>query len=260
MRLGRLQTDQGPRFAQISDGHFTLCEGTFPNLIPIGDAIPLDSTRLLAPIVPTKIVAVASNYPKHAAEMGKEVPESPRIFLKPPSAVIGPGRPIFIPPGTTRTDPEGELAIVMGRRADHLVPTESILDHIYGYTCGNDVTARDFQKADGIFGRGKGFDTFCPLGPWVITDVDPGDLAIHTAVNGEVRAAGRTSDMHFDIPTLLRFITNIMTLEPGDVILTGTPPGVGPVEDGDEIAVFVEGIGTLRNTVQNRVDRAAPQQ
>jgi len=220
-----------------------------------GAPLRADAVRLMAPVTPTKIVAVGSNYPKHAAEMGKEVPEVPRLFLKPPSALIGPGAPILVPPVTVRVDPEGELAAVIGTRLFRATPEEAMAG-VLGYTCLNDVTCRDFQRQDGLFTRAKGFDTFCPVGPWVVTGLDPLDLEIRTVVNGEVRARGRTSEMFFPLPTLLAFITQVMTLEPGDVVSTGTPPGVAPIHAGDRVAVEIEGIGILENPVRNREDRA----
>ena len=187
--------------------------------------------------------------------MGKPVPQVPRLFLKPPSAVIGPDVAIEIPPGTERVDPEGELACVIGATLSRATEAEC-LDAVFGYTCLNDVTCRDFQRADGLFTRAKGFDTFCPIGPWIETELSPDDLSVATEVSGTPRAAGRTSDMVFSTGRLLAFISSVMTLNPGDVVTTGTPPGVAPIHHGDEVHVVIEGIGTLTNPVVNRSDRA----
>jgi 2-keto-4-pentenoate hydratase/2-oxohepta-3-ene-1,7-dioic acid hydratase in catechol pathway len=211
----------------------------------------LADVRLLAPILPTKIVAIGKNYADHAAEMGGEAPAEPLIFLKPSSAVIGPGDPIARPASVGRVDFEGELAVVVGRLCRD-VPVERAFDVVFGYTCGNDVTARDQQAADGQWSRAKGYDTFCPLGPWIETELDPSDLSITTTVNGEVKQDARTSQLIHDIPKVIAHITAVMTLVPGDVLMTGTPAGVGPIEVGDEVAVTISGIGTLRNVVRER--------
>jgi len=207
----------------------------------------LADVRLLAPVIPrSKIVAIGKNYAAHAAEMGGEVPEEPLMFLKPNTAVVGPGDQIFYPPQSERVDYEGELAVVIGRICRD-VPAEQATDVILGYTIANDVTARDLQKKDGQFTRAKGFDSFCPLGPWVETELDVSDLRVQTFLNGEVKQDGRTSDLIFDVPTLIAHVTSVMTLLPGDVILTGTPAGVGPIVDGDTVEVSVSGLGTLSN-------------
>ena len=217
-----------------------------PSIVPAGDPTPLDEARLLAPVTPGKIVAVGRNYAEHAKELGNEVPSEPILFLKPPSSLLAPGGAIEMPAASNRVDFEGELAIVIGRRAKN-VDAAGWRDFVFGFTCANDVTARDLQKKDVQFTRGKGFDTFCPLGPWIETDLDPSDLAIRTRVNGETKQDGRTSQMVFQPAALIAFISSIMTLEPGDVILTGTPSGIGPLADGDSVEVAIEGIGTLRN-------------
>jgi 2-keto-4-pentenoate hydratase/2-oxohepta-3-ene-1,7-dioic acid hydratase in catechol pathway len=214
-----------------------------------GKELGRESIRLLAPVVPTKIIAVGRNYAAHARELGNEIGQVPLIFSKPPSSVIGPHDEILLPPESKRVDFEGELAIVMGRRCRR-VPRDSWRDVVAGFTCANDVTARDLQKQDGQFTRGKGFDTFCPLGPWITTDLDPGDLGVRTRVNGALRQDGRTSEMAFPVPFLIEFVTSVMTLEPGDLILTGTPEGVGPLTPGDVVEVEVEGVGVLNNHVQ----------
>lgn len=204
-----------------------------------------------------KIVAIGSNYRDHAAEMGKPVPTSPKIFLKAPSAVIYDGEAIVVPPRTVRVDHEAELAVVIGERA-HRVPKQSALDVVAGYTICNDVTARDFQKEDGVFTRGKGFDTFCPLGPVLVTGVDPGNLGIRCFVNGVLRQSSCTDQMVFDVATLIAFVSDIMTLMPGDVISTGTPAGVGPLRPGDVVSVEIDGLGRLTNPVVARDDRVEP--
>ena len=197
---------------------------------------------------PSKIVAVGRNYAEHAKELGNEAPSEPIIFLKPPSALLSHEGKIVRPPQSQRVDFEGELAMVIGKRA-HNVKAERWRDVVRGFTCANDVTARDIQKKDVQFTRGKGFDTFCPLGPHIETELDPADLSLVTRVNGEVKQNGRTSNMIFPCPFIIEFITSVMTLEPGDVILTGTPAGVGPLQSGDTVEVEIQGIGTLRNHV-----------
>jgi 2-keto-4-pentenoate hydratase/2-oxohepta-3-ene-1,7-dioic acid hydratase in catechol pathway len=216
------------------------------------NAIPLGDLRFLSPIVPGKIVCVGRNYAAHAKELGNEVPPEPIIFLKPPSSLLDPQGTIRRPPSSSRVDFEGELAIVIGSRAKR-VARGAWRDVVLGFTCANDVTARDLQKKDVQFTRGKGFDTFCPIGPWIETDLDPSDLRIVTRVNGMVRQDARTSQMMFDCGALVAFVSEIMTLEPGDVILTGTPEGVGPLEAGDSVEVEIEGIGSLSNGVADEV-------
>jgi 2-keto-4-pentenoate hydratase/2-oxohepta-3-ene-1,7-dioic acid hydratase in catechol pathway len=212
-------------------------------------AIPLAAVRLLAPLRPGKIIGVGRNYADHAKELGNEVPKDPLLFLKPPSSVIGPDGTIRMPQESERVDFEGELAVIIGEPARN-VPAEAWRRYVFGFTCGNDVTARDLQKKDVQFTRAKGFDTFCPLGPWIDTTLDPSDLELITTVNGEEKQRGRTSQMIFDVPTLIAYISRIMTLEPGDVILTGTPSGVGPLQRGDEVVVTIESLGTLTSQVQ----------
>jgi 2-keto-4-pentenoate hydratase/2-oxohepta-3-ene-1,7-dioic acid hydratase in catechol pathway len=216
----------------------------------------LADIRLLAPVIPrSKVVAIGKNYAAHAAELGGEVPEEPLMFLKPNTAVIGPGDQILYPPQSQRVDYEGELAVVIGRICRD-VPPEQATDVILGYTIAIDVTARDLQKKDVQFTRAKGFDSFCPLGPWIETDLDPHDFAegrrVQTHLNGDLVQNGSTKDLIFDIPTLVAHVTSVMTLLPGDVILTGTPEGVGPMQPGDEVEVSIEGLGALTNTVVKR--------
>jgi 2-keto-4-pentenoate hydratase/2-oxohepta-3-ene-1,7-dioic acid hydratase in catechol pathway len=214
-----------------------------------GSRWPLADVRLLAPVLPSKVVAIGRNYAEHAAELGNEVPEDPIIFLKPSTAVVGPRDPIVYPSeASERVDFEGELAVVIGRLCRQ-VPPDRVPDVIFGYTCANDVTARDLQAKDGQWARAKGFDTFCPLGPWIETDIDPADLELTTIVNGEIRQNSRTSLLLHDVTALITYVSAVMTLLPGDVLLTGTPAGVGPLKDGDEVSVTIEGIGTLTNGV-----------
>jgi 2-keto-4-pentenoate hydratase/2-oxohepta-3-ene-1,7-dioic acid hydratase in catechol pathway len=210
--------------------------------------IRLSEAQLIAPAVPTKIVCVGLNYHNHITEMGHDLPDEPVIFLKPPTAVIGPDVPIEMPEGVGRVDHEAELAVVVGRRT-HNASREVARANILGYTCGNDVTARDLQAKDGQWTRAKGFDTFCPLGPWIDTDIDPTDLTVECYVNGERRQSASTSDMLFDVYDLVSFISSVMTLVPGDVVLTGTPGGIGQIVAGDTVEVRIEGLGLLRNTV-----------
>lgn len=255
MKLVRIRGPHGPTWAELVDGTVHLLEGSFAmGFRRTRMQGPFDADDLLAPADPTKIIGVAANYAAHAAEMGKPLPDEPRIFLKPNSSIIGPNEPIRIPPGTTRVDPEAELGVVVGRTLQRATRDEAV-EGIFGVTCVNDVTARDFQKKDGIFGRAKGFDSFCPVGPWIDTDLDYRDLEIAAWVNGERRSVGRTSEMHFDVPMLLSFISSIMTLHPGDIIATGTPPGVAPIVAGDRVEVRIEGLGTLSNPVMDRDDR-----
>ena len=212
---------------------------------------------LLAPVTPTKIIGIGSNYRDHAREMGKPVPTAPKIFLKPPSSLIGSGAAIRIPPGTARVDHEAELGVIIGRRCSRVTAAEAMA-YVCGYTVVNDVTARDFQAADGVFARAKGFDTFCPAGPYLVTGINKADgsaLAVRACVNGAIRQDGNTRDMVFDMATLIAYVSQIMTLEPGDLISTGTPAGVGPLVNGDIVAVEVEGVGILENTVVDRDDR-----
>ena len=232
----------GPQQLAIIDGH------PFGDISLTGARVPLAGVRLLPPVLPSKVVAVGRNYAEHAHEMDAEPPADPMLFLKPSTAVVGPGASVVYPKLSTRVDYEGELVVVIGRLCRE-VPVARAHEVILGYTCGNDVTARDLQRADGQWTRGKGFDTFCPLGPWIETELDPADLAISTTVNGEVRQDSRTSLLLHDVATLIAYASAVMTLLPGDVIMTGTPAGVGPLAVGDEVSVSVEGIGTLTNSV-----------
>ena len=209
----------------------------------------LADVRFLAPVEPSKIVCAGRNYAAHAAELGNELPKEPLIFLKPPSSIIGPQEPIVLTPYSQRVEHEGELAIVIGRRCSHLLDTDDALASVLGYTCLNDVTARDLQKSDVQFTRGKGFDTFCPVGPHIETDLDPSNVLVETHVNGARRQSGSTTLMLYPPAFLVRWISRMMTLYPGDVIATGTPAGVGPLVAGDTVEVSVAGVGVLRNPV-----------
>jgi len=213
-----------------------------------GRSWPLADVRLLAPILASKVIAVGRNYAAHAAESGNEVPEEPVIFLKPNTSIVGPGAPIVIPRNASVVHHEAELAVVIGRPCKD-VPAAKAREAILGYTVANDVSARDHQAADGQWTRAKGHDTFCPLGPWIETDLDPSDLEITAEVDGQQRQRSRTSLMVHDIPKLIEWVSAVMTLLPGDVILTGTPEGVGPIVPGDTVSVTVEKIGTLTNPV-----------
>ena len=220
----------------------------FGEIKPTGRVLPASEVRFVAPMLPSKIIAVARNYAEHAKEMGGEVSTEPVVFLKPSTAVIGPDEPIVLPWQSEQVEHEAELAIVIGRMCKD-VPRDRVGEVIFGYTCANDVTARDLQRVDGQWGRAKGFDTFCPLGPWIRTDLDVDDLRITCTVNGEVRQTGTTDDMVHDVADLVHWISGVMTLLPGDVIVTGTPAGVSPIHAGDVVEVRIDGIGALRNPV-----------
>lgn len=217
------------------------------------ESFSLDDVRLLAPVIPrSKVVCVGKNYADHAAEMGGEVPEEPIIFIKPNTSVIGPNEVIQWPSTSERIDHEAELAVVISKICKE-VPREKAQDVIFGYTLANDVTARDLQKKDGQWSRAKGFDTFCPIGPWIDTDFKPANQLVTAHVDGEVRQSAPLSDMVFDVPFIIEFVTKVMTLLPGDVILTGTPSGIGPMNPGGDVVVAIEGLGSLRNKVSKRV-------
>jgi 2-keto-4-pentenoate hydratase/2-oxohepta-3-ene-1,7-dioic acid hydratase in catechol pathway len=217
-----------------------------------GIRFPLTEIRLLAPILPSKVVCIGKNYADHAREMGGEAPDEPVIFLKPSTAVCGPGDPIQRPTQLSeRVDFEGELAVVIGRPCRQVLAAR-VAEVIFGYTCANDVTARDLQAKDGQWTRAKGFDTFCPIGPWIETDVNPNDLELSTVLNGEVKQRSRTSLLLHGVHELVMYVSQVMTLLPGDVLLTGTPAGIGPMDKGDQVSVAIEGIGTLTNPVTDR--------
>ena len=236
--------------SDVGSDVISVLRGTFfEDPVPTGEEVPLDDVRLLAPVLPSKLVCVGKNYAAHAAEFGMKVPEEPPLFLKPSTAVIGPHDPIRLLPISRRVDYEGELAVVIGRLARN-VKAEQAGAYILGYTCANDVTLRDLQKSDQQWARAKGFDGSCPLGPWIETDLDPTDVRIETRLNGEVRQAGQSSDMVFGVAELLEHITSFMTMLPGDVLLAGTPDGVGRLAAGDVVEVEVDGVGTLSNPVE----------
>lgn len=221
----------------------------FGDLDLVDASIPLAQLRLLPPVLPSKVVAIGKNYADHIAEFDAATPDEPLMFLKPNTSVIGPGGTIVLPEPATRVDHEAELAVVIGRLCRH-VAAEDAEAVILGYTCGNDVTARDLQARDGQWTRAKGFDTFCPLGPWIETTAPGADAQIVCRVNGEERQRAPLADLLFDVPRLIEAVTSVMTLLPGDVILTGTPAGVGPLHDGDQVQVAIDGIGELNNEVR----------
>ncbi|HEX5403249.1 MAG TPA: fumarylacetoacetate hydrolase family protein [Pseudonocardiaceae bacterium] len=259
MRIARIAHPDGVAFVSI-DG-----EGTDPSALTAveiaehpfgtpqftGRRWPLADVRLLAPILPSKVVCIGRNYADHAKELGNEVPADPIIFLKPSTSVIGPNAAIKLPPSSTRVDFEGELALVIGTPCKD-VPAARANSVLMGYTVANDVTARDQQKTDGQWTRAKGYDTFCPLGPWIETAIDPSDVRLRTELDGEIKQDSRTSLLIHGIGKLVEWVTTVMTLLPGDVILTGTPAGVAPMSDGQTVSVTIDGIGTLTNPVVNR--------
>ena len=214
-----------------------------------GDRFAIGDVRLLAPILPSKVIAVGRNYAAHAAELGNDVPPRPLIFLKPSTSVIGTFDTIRLPADSQQVEHEAELAVIVGKVAKDL-PREKAMEAVFGYTCANDVTARDQQKEDGQFTRAKGYDSFCPIGPWIETNFDPSSVRVRCAVNGETTQDGNTKDMIFDVATIISFMSHVMTLVPGDVILTGTPEGVSRIVDGDTVTVSIDGIGDLINTVR----------
>ena len=221
----------------------------FGELESTGVELPLGAVRVLAPVIPSKVVCVGKNYADHAREMGGSVPQEPIIFLKPNTAVVGPNDPISLPWQSERVDHEAELAIVIGRIARN-VPRNQASAYILGYTLANDVTARDLQQRDGQWTRAKGFDSFCPIGPWIVNDFTPEDQRISCTVNGQVRQDSTLSHMERDVHEIVEFVTSVMTLLPGDVILTGTPAGIGPLVDGDSVTVSIPGLGALTNPVR----------
>ncbi len=250
MKIVRVRNDEGIVYGAVEPEGIRLYKGS-----PLFEwestetVAPFDSVQLLSPVFPTKVLAVGRNYVEHASEMGVETPDSPVIFLKPATSVIGPGAAIVLPPDSVNVHHEAELAVVIGSVARN-VRAEDATSVILGYTIANDITARDLQRLDGQWTRGKGFDTFCPLGPAIETEFDPLEGAdILCRVNGEIRQSGQTTDMVFGVAELVEYVTRIMTLLPGDVILTGTPSGVGPIVDGDVVEVEVGGIGVLTNPV-----------
>jgi len=252
MIIIRYQSASGPAYGVVENHKVYTLEGDVFGAFQKGQEVgTLEDIQLLAPMVPGKIVALGRNYAEHAKEHGADVPQEPLLFLKATSAVIGPDEPIVLTPLSQRVEHEAELVLVMGKRARH-VPEDKAWDYVLGVTCGNDVTARDLQRSDGQWSRAKSFDTFCPLGPWIVTHLRPediGDLGITCRVNGAMKQMGSTRDMIFSPARLIAHITAAMTLMPGDLIMTGTPAGVSPLKAGDIVEVEVEGIGVLRNPV-----------
>ena len=253
MRIARYTTGEDPTYGIVEGEPGTQWIAEIQGdplhqpVVFTGNRVLLEDVRLLAPIIPrSKVIGIGKNYADHAAEMGSEPPVEPLMFLIPNTAVVGPGDPVVMPTQSAEVHYEGELAVVISRLCKD-VPINRVQDVVFGYTCANDVTARDLQKADGQWARAKGFDTFCPLGPWIETDLDPSDLSIVTRRDGEVVQNGRTVDMIHDVPAIVAYVSQAFTLLPGDVILTGTPAGVGPVAAGQRVEVEIEGIGTLSN-------------
>jgi 2-keto-4-pentenoate hydratase/2-oxohepta-3-ene-1,7-dioic acid hydratase in catechol pathway len=258
MRIARFAHPQGMSFgvvegepdAPASAQTVAQIEGhPFGQIVTTGQRWALSDVRLVSPILPSKVIGVGRNYAAHAAEMGNEIPTEPLLFLKPSTTVSGPGDPVRLPLQSHQVEHEAELAVVINARGAREVSRDRAMDSVFGYTIANDVTARDLQKSDPQWTRAKGFDGFCPLGPWIDTDLDPSDLRVLCDVDGERRQDGRTSQFVFDVPTLVSYISHVMTLLPGDVILTGTPAGVGPLKPGQSVTVAVERLGTLTNPV-----------
>ena len=251
----KLGVGTDPLFGVLNDQDAILVlrgDPIYSGIVPAEKSLNLNDVKLLAPVIPrSKVVCIGKNYADHAAEMDSEVPSEPIIFIKPNTSVIGPNELIIWPRMSERVDYEAELAIVIGRICKE-VPASKAKDVIYGYTLANDVTARDLQKKDGQWSRAKGFDTFCPLGPWIETEFIPGDQKITSTLNGEVKQSSMLSEMIFKVPQIVEFVTNVMTLLPGDVILTGTPAGIGPMPSGASITVAIDGLGALTNKVSSR--------
>ncbi|MFG6401711.1 fumarylacetoacetate hydrolase family protein [Microbacterium sp. P04] len=253
MRIARFSYQDAIRYGIVDDGELVVLAGDpmFAGFDTTGERVPLGDVALLAPVIPrSKVVCVGKNYADHAAEMGGEAPAEPLLFLKPNTSVVGPGDAIVRPQQSDRTDYEGELAVVIGRIAKN-VPAERALDYVFGYTIGNDVTARDLQKSDGQWARAKGFDTFCPLGPAIETDFDAASAVLTTRLNGDIVQQAPVSTMIHSIPDIIAYASAAFTLLPGDVILTGTPAGVGPFVAGDIIDVEITGLGVLRNAARD---------
>lgn len=250
MKFYRVATSQGPRWGRLDDGRLRLLDGA-PWEAPdeTGDDLPLEGATLLAPATPSKIIGIGLNYRDHASERGKPVPKEPLLFLKAPTSVIAPGAPIRKPAWAGRVDHEAELAVVIGRTASRVASPEAARAHIFGALCANDVTARELQDRDVQFTRAKGFDSFCPLGPCVTTGLDLSALGVEGRVNGQVRQKSNTEQLVFPPEYLVWYIARVMTLVPGDIIVTGTPAGIGPLAHGDEVEVEVQGVGVLRNPV-----------
>lgn len=254
MKLCRFkhQSETGPRYGVLEEDYVRpLIDDIFaPHPRASSDKIPLAEISMLAPVAPSKIVCVGRNYMEHAAELGNAVPTEPLLFLKAPSSIIGPGEIIRLPPESAQVEHEGELGVVIGRTASHLTDSENPFEYILGYTCVNDVTARDLQRKDVQFTRAKSFDTFCPTGPFIVTDPVQEHFLVSARVNGETKQQASTSTMAFSVSHLIRYISCAMTLNPGDLIATGTPAGVSILNDGDMIEIEIDGIGTLSNGVR----------
>ena len=252
MKLVRFKREQATSFGVLKQGLVREITGTPFGLFDLAKRkYELDEVKLEAPVMPTKIVAVGLNYRDHADELKMSPPEDPLLFMKPSTSVIGPGQDIVYPDSCRQVDYEAELAVVIRAVTKDIEPFDA-RKHILGFTCANDVTARDLQKKDGQWTRAKSFDTFSPLGPWIETELEPGDLNIELFLNGEIRQSSTTARMIFPVEILVSFVSKVMTLLPGDVILTGTPPGVGPMQVGDRVEVRIEGIGSLKNSVRGR--------
>jgi 2-keto-4-pentenoate hydratase/2-oxohepta-3-ene-1,7-dioic acid hydratase in catechol pathway len=251
MRIVRYQTkNEAPAYGWIFENKVGGIEGNiFGEYRRLEAEIPLDSVKLLAPSEPSKIVCIGRNYSEHAKELGNDVPKVPLIFMKPPSSIINPGDTIVLPPQSQQVEHEAELVAVIGKRGKN-IPPEQAKDYILGYTIGNDITARDLQKTDGQWTRAKGFDTFCSFGPWIDTEFDITDALISCKVSGQPRQMASTRDMVFNVGKLVAFISSVMTLEPGDLVFTGTPAGVGPLHNGDVVEVDIDGLGVLSNPVR----------
>lgn len=251
MRIVRYQNNEGiPTYGWMLEDKIGEIQGNIYGEFRRKEArTPLKELKLLAPCEPSKIVCVGRNYVEHAKELGNEVPKVPLIFFKPPSSIIPTGGTIVLPPQSKQVEHEGELVVVIGKRVKN-VTAENAKEYIFGYTIGNDITARDLQKTDGQWTRAKGFDTFCPFGPWIDTDFDPSDAVVTCRVNGQMRQMASTRDMVFNVGTLIAYISSVMTLEPGDLVLTGTPAGVGELKNGDVVDVEIEGLGKLSNPVK----------
>ncbi len=252
MRIVRYQyKKQSPKYGWVYEDKVGEIEGNiFEEYRRQEATIPLKEVTLLAPSQPSKIICIGRNYVEHAKELGNDVPKIPLIFLKPPSSIINPDEAIVLPPQSQQVEHEAELVVVIGKRGRDIT-IENVKNYILGYTVGNDVTARDLQKSDGQWTRAKGFDTFCSFGPWIDSDFDTSDALITCRVSGQPRQMGSTRDMVFNVNTLIAFVSSVMTLEPGDLLFTGTPAGVGPLKPGDEVVVEIEGLGILSNPVKN---------
>jgi 2-keto-4-pentenoate hydratase/2-oxohepta-3-ene-1,7-dioic acid hydratase in catechol pathway len=256
MRIARLALPNGDVVFARLDGDIAepLSAAPWMDGVPTSGErarVPWVPAQLRCPVLPSKIVCIGRNYAAHAKELGSDVPTEPLLFLKAPSALLDPAGAIVLPPESQRVEHEAELGVIIGRRCKD-VPREAALAHVYGYTCVGDITARDLQKKDGQWSRAKGFDTFCPVGPWIETELDPARLGVRCRVNGETRQDGVTSSMIFDVPALIAYVSRMMTLEPGDLIATGTPEGVGPLAPGDRLEIEVTGIGVLESRVARK--------